>query len=98
MKLSFLPGELYLEAGSDGLYRIRMNGQEVFCTRSKRSAVAKFNELRGEMEKLFPPHEPSQEEKAEVFRRMVQDSLVQHNSLGGRTKKKTASSTRTFGG
>lgn len=98
MKLSFLPGELFLETGEDGSYRLTLNGQEIFRGRSKKAAIAKFNQIRREMEELFPPHELSPEEKAEVFRRMIGDSLVQHNSLGGRAKKKSAGSTRTFGG
>ena len=40
----------------------------------------------------------SDKEKAETFRRIMEDALVQHNSLGGRKKKTTAGSTRTFGG
>jgi hypothetical protein len=98
MKLSFLPGELYLNSAEDGFFRITLDGREILCTRSERSAVAKFNQLRQEMEKQFPPHELSPEEKTLIFRRMMEDALVQHNSLGGRKKKTTAGSTRTFGG
>ena len=98
MKLSFFPGKLFLDSVDDGTLRLTLNGEEVLRTRSKRAAVAKFNALREEMERRFPPHELTQEEKAEAFKRAVADSLVQHNSLGGRKKKTTAGSTRTFGG
>ncbi len=98
MKLSFFPGQLFLDSADDGTLRVTLNGEEVLCTRSKRAAVARFNALREEMERRFPPHELTQEEKAEAFKRAVADSLVRHNSLGGRKKKTTAGSTRTFGG
>ncbi len=98
MKLSFLPGELHLNSAEDGFFRITLNGREILRTRSQRAAVARFSELRQEMERRFPPHELSQEEKARIFRRMMEDALVQHNSLGGRKKKTKAGSTRTFGG
>ena len=98
MKLSFFPGKLFLDRSNDGFLRISLDGQEVFQTRSERAAVSKFNALRQEMERRFPPHEVSDDQKAEIFRQMVKDSLVQHNSLGGRKKKTTAGGTRTFGG
>jgi hypothetical protein len=98
VKLSFLPGKLFLESADDGSVHVTLNGEEIFCTRSRRAAVTKFNALRQEMERRFPPQELSDEQKAEAFRRMIEDSLVQHNSLGGRRKKTTAGSTRTFGG
>lgn len=98
MKLSFFPAQLFLDSAEDGTLRVTLNGEEVLRTRSKRAAIAKFNALREEMERRFPPHELTQEEKAEAFKRAVADSLVQHNSLGGRKKKTTAGSTRTFGG
>ena len=98
MKLSFFPGQLFLDTAEDGALRVTLNGEEVLRTRSKRAAVAEFNTLREELERRFPPHELTQEEKAEAFKRAVADSLVRHNSLGGRKKKSTAGSTRTFGG
>jgi hypothetical protein len=98
MKLSFLPGQLFLDSAEDGTYRVTVAGREILSTRAKRKAVASFNALRKEMEERFPPTELSQAEKAEAFKRMVLDSMVQHNSLGGRKKKSTARGTRTFGG
>lgn len=98
MKLSFLPGKLFLESVQDGTVKVTLDGREVFSSRSERAAIAKFKALREELERRFPVAEDSEEDKAEAFRRMMADSLVQHNSLGGRKKKTTAGSTRTFGG
>lgn len=98
MKLSFLPGELHLTQSEGGLYRVAIQGQEILTTRSKKMAVRKFNELRVEMEKRFPARELTPEEKAEILNMAIGDSLVGHNSLGGRRRKTTAGSTRTFGG
>jgi hypothetical protein len=98
MKLSFLPGNLFLDSADDGYLRIALNGEEIFRTRSRKAAIARFNLVRAEMERRFPPRELSAKQKADAFREMVKDSLVQHNSLGGRKKRTTAGSTRTFGG
>ena len=98
MKLSFLPGKLFLQTIAQGSFQVTVDGHEVISTRSRKAALTKFNELRQEMETRFPPHEISDEEKTETFRRIIDDALVQHNSLGGRKKKTTAGSTRTFGG
>ncbi|HXJ95734.1 MAG TPA: hypothetical protein VMT20_23075 [Terriglobia bacterium] len=98
MKLSFLPGKLFLDSADDGSLRLTLDGQEILHTRSERTALARFNALRRELEQRFPAQELSDEQKAEIFRQMMKDSLVQHNSLGGRKKKTTAGGTRTFGG
>lgn len=98
MKLSFLPGKLFLGSTEDGYVTVTLDGQELLHTRSKRLALSKFNALRQEMERRFPPQELSDEQRAEIFREIMKDALVQHNSLGGRKKKGTAGSTRTFGG
>jgi hypothetical protein len=98
LKLSFLPGRLFLETAPDGALQITMDGNVILRTRSERAAISKFNALREEMEQRFPPHPLSDEQKAEIFRDMLKDSLVQHNSLGGRKKKTSAGGTRTFGG
>lgn len=98
MNLSFLPGDLRLSTDRDGVYIVNMAGREILKTRSQRSAVAKFNALRAELEKKFPAREPTAEEKAQLLQREISDSLLGHNSLGGRKKKTTAGGTRTFGG
>jgi hypothetical protein len=98
MNLSFLPGDLHLSNSADGIFVVTMSGQQILSTKSQRSAVAKFNALRAELEKKFPMLEPTAEEKAELLHREINDSLLGHNSLGGRKKKTTAGGTRTFGG
>ncbi len=98
MKLSFLPGALFLNRVEDGTYVVTVEGQEVVRTRSQRAAVTQFSKLRQEMEARFPVRELTAEEKNEILQRSIADSLVGHNSLGGRKKKTTAGSTRTFGG
>ncbi len=98
MNLSFLPGELYLSKDENGLFVVKLAGQPILSTKSQRSALVKFNSLRAELEKRFPAREPTAEEKAELLQREIGDSLLGHNSLGGRKKKTTAGGTRTFGG
>ena len=98
MKLSFIPGKLYLLGNEDGSYSVMLKGGEILRTRSQRGAVAKFNKVRQEIEAQFPAHQMTDEDKAELLRRSINESLVQHNSLGGRQKKTTAGGTRTFGG
>lgn len=98
MNLSFLPGDLQLSKSADGHFVLTMAGQEILNTKSQRSALAKFNSLRAELEKKFPSRQPSAAEKAELLKREINDSLLGHNSLGGRKKKTTAGGTRTFGG
>lgn len=93
-----MPGDLHLAKDADGLFVVTLRGQEVLSTKSQRSALAKFNALRTELEKKLPMHVPTAEEKAELLQREINNSLVGHNSLGGRKKKTTAGGTRTFGG
>lgn len=98
MNLSFLPGDLHLSKNTDGFFVVKRGDQEILSTKSQRSALAKFNTLRAELEKKFPTRKPTSEEKAELLHREINDSLLGHNSLGGRKKKTTAGGTRTFGG
>lgn len=98
MKLSFLPGELILDQGEDGLFRVTVRGEELFRSRSQKAAVTKFNELRRELERRFPQKELTPDQKKQILMEMIGDELVGRNSLGGRKKKTTARSTRTFGG
>lgn len=97
MKMSFVPAKLDLTE-EQGAFVITIAGTEVFRSKSKKAASSKFTELRSEFEKGFPVQEQSQEEKNATMLRAVGDSLVGHNSLGGRKKRTTAGSTRTFGG
>lgn len=98
MKMSFLPGDLHLTKEKSGEYVVQIAGTEVLRTRSERTASARFRALREEMETRYPARKLTQEERHELLRMAVADSLVGHNSLGGRKKKTTAGGTRTFGG
>lgn len=98
MNLSFLPGDLYLSKSEEGLFIVKMAGQVILSTKSQRTALSKFNSLRAELETRFPARELTAEEKAELLQEEIKNSLVGHNSLGGRKKKTTAGGTRTFGG
>jgi len=98
MNSSFLPGDLHLSKNASGLFIVALRGQEVLSTKSQRSAIAKFNALRAELEEKFPMRELSAEEKIDLCHQVINNSLVGHNSLGGRKKKTTAGGTRTFGG
>jgi len=98
VNLSFLPGELFLYKSETGLFIVKMAGQEILSTKSQRSALNKFNSLRAQLEERFPSRPPTAEEKAELLHEEISDSLLGHNSLGGRKKKTTAGGTRTFGG
>lgn len=98
MKLSFLPGDLQLAKADDGSYIVTITARIVYQSRSQRTALEKYNELRREMESRFPTRALTPEEKNELLHREIGDSLVGHNSLGGRKKKTTAGGTRTFGG
>ena len=90
MNLSFLPGDLHLSKSADGHFVLTMAGQEILNTKSQRSALSKFNALRSELEQKFPTRQPTAQEKAELLQREINDSLLGHNSLGGRKKKTTA--------
>jgi len=98
MKLSFLPGNLHMLRDDSGYFSVTVRGETILRTRSQRLAVSKFNEIRKEMERRFPADRLFREDVGEIRRRIIGDFLVQHNSLGGRRKKTTARSTRTFGG
>jgi hypothetical protein len=97
MKLSFLPGDLHLNKEDDGSYVVIVQGEHVLRTPQERKALAKFNELRLQMEEQFPPRELSLEEKRAILKKWITESRVAlgHNSL--RAPKKKISTTRTFG-
>jgi hypothetical protein len=54
MNLSFLPGDLHLSKSGSGVFVVRMAGQDILSTKSRRVALAKFNSLRAEFEKKLP--------------------------------------------
>jgi hypothetical protein len=98
MKMSFMPGDLHLKKDASNEYVVTVAGEEVLRTHSHKTAMSRFKVLRNEMETKYPARELTAEEKAETLRLAVADSLLGHNSLGGRKKKTTAGGTRTFGG
>ncbi len=97
MKLSFLPGDLHLNKDDGGSYIVTLQGEEVFRTPFEKKALAKFNNLRREMEAQFPAHELTSEEKRALLMKWVGDSKVglSHNSL--RPIKKKVPKSRTYG-
>jgi hypothetical protein len=98
VNLSFLPGDLHLYQDQRGYFVVKMADQEILSTKSQRSAISKFNSVRAELERRFPARESTAEERAFLLQKEINDSLLGHNSLGGRRKKTTAANTRTFGG
>lgn len=99
MRLSFLPGELHLTKQQDGTYLITVQGREVFNTKLEKRAIAKFNEIRREMEAQFPAREMTPEEKQKLLSKYISEIKVgiDHNSFRPEEKKKKSGSTRTFG-
>ena len=85
VKLSFLPGELYLSEEYD-VFVIRVQGKEILRARSKRTALSKFNELRGSMEQQFPTREVTPEEKRELLKGILNEALLA--DVGRRPPKK----------
>ena len=97
MKLSFVPGGLYLEKIQDGYYQITMQGKEILRTTSEKKAIAEYNKLRRELETKFPAHELTPEEKTELLKKFISDVKVgiDHNSRREEKRGKPRS-TRTF--
>jgi hypothetical protein len=97
VKLSFIPADLHLSTDPDGQFKVILQGKEIFRSSSGTKALKKFNEVKKGLEEKFPAHDFSTEEKRELLRRSIGDSLVKHNSLRPERKKSAARSTRTFG-
>lgn len=98
MKLSFLPGDLHLNKEQDGTYLVSMQGQELLRTRVEKKALAKFNELRRELESRFPARVLTPEEKRAALERYVMDyKLTQVRASTKPPKKEKITGTRTFG-
>jgi hypothetical protein len=96
VKLSFLPGELYLSE-EYGVFVIQVQGKEILRTRSKRTAISKFNELRRSMEEQFPTREVTAAEKEELLKGILNEALLADVGRRPPKKRSTADSTRTFG-
>ena len=98
MKLSFLPGELFLNQEKDGTYLVTMQGQDVLRTKVEKRALTRFNVLRKELESQFPAHELTPEEKGAALSRAVMDyKLVEVRASTKPPKKDKIRGTRTFG-
>jgi len=95
MRMSFLPGKLFLEPADDGGWELKF-GEEVTRFKSARAAAQAFNSIRARLEKEFPAREMSLEERRALLHQEIADSAVGHNSLrNAGPRKKTG--TRTFG-
>lgn len=97
MKMSFLPGGLFLETTNNGQYTVRINGEIVLTTKSAREAQKRYDAIRKDMEARFPAPELTLEDKLAAGRAAQLDSLVGHNSFQPPKKTKSRGSTRTFG-
>ena len=76
MNLSFLPGHLKLSKNHDGDYVITIKDEEVFRGRIEKRALSRFNAIRAEMEKEFPAHELSKEEKTAALLGSIMDTKL----------------------
>ncbi len=75
-----------------------MQGQELLRTRVEKKALAKFNELRRELESRFPARVLTPEEKRAALERYVMDyKLTQVRASTKPPKKEKITGTRTFG-
>ena len=97
LKLSFLPGELYLSE-KYGVFVIQVQGKKILRTPSKRTALSRFNELRRSMEEQFPTGEVTLEEKEEILKGILNEALLADVGRRPPKRRTTAGSTRTFGG
>lgn len=98
MNLSFIPGQLRLDKQPSGEYVITIEGEEVFRGRQEKKAVARFNAIRAQMEKQFPAHELSKEEKTAALLGSIMDTkLVEVRNSTKVPKKDRIARTRTFG-
>lgn len=97
MRLSFLPGELFLE-GTPGGYTVTLRGQVILATSSAKRALAKYHELRVGLEEAHPSPEPSTEERQKLLHRHIGESLVDDNHYRPQQEKgKRKNTSRTFG-
>src|SRR6187549_1770968 len=98
MRMSFIPGQLFLDADSDGTFVVRLKGDEVLRTRVQKTAIAKYNQIRSILEEEFPASVPDPEEMRAILLKEIGLGLVQENKfeqMAANNKKRTPS--RTFG-
>ena len=96
MRLSFLPGQLFLEQLENGQYELRHGGAVVERFKSQRKALLAFNEMRRKLQSEFPARELSPEEKKRLMIEELARHSVPHNSLRN-TGPRKSTGTRTFG-
>ena len=96
MKLSFLPGQLFLEPRDNGTYELRHGSEILGQFKSERQAVAAFNELRRKLESDFRRRELSPEEKKRLMMEELARCAVPRNSMRNAGPRKSTG-TRTFG-
>jgi hypothetical protein len=96
MKLYFKCAELLLEKNTEGKYVLQMEAKVLGIFSSEKRALAEFNRVRLDLERMMPPAEISDVERRQLLERYIADGLVQHNSLRNEIRKKPAKS-RTFG-
>ena len=92
--MSFIPGDLHLVQEGNGENVLTLGSSEIMRTRSEKKAIARFKELRSEMEAKYPARELTPEERAAMFQAAI--AIVGSGTVRKR-KKSTARGTRTFG-
>jgi hypothetical protein len=97
LKMSFIPGDLHLVQEGNGEHVLTLGSSEIMRTRSEKKAIARFKELRSEMEAKYPARELTPEERAAMFQAALAEAIVGSGTVRKR-KKSTARGTRTFGG
>jgi hypothetical protein len=96
MRISFVPGELYLTEDANGFYTVTFRGSVILKTKAKKTAMAKYDAIRKELAAQYPTPEFTPQQKEELRRQASLDSMLSHNSLRTELKKKPGKS-RTFG-
>lgn len=97
MKLAFMPGKLFLEKKSDGLFYLTLQDEEILVTDNEKKAIKNYNEIRKEMEEKYPPTELSVEEKRIQFFNWVYSKLDVSREAKKPGRKYQPGSTNTFG-
>ena len=97
MKLSFIPGRLFLnQQGKE--FVITLKGEEVFRTRIEKKALTRFSHLRKELEVEFPPPELTTEQKRAALQNLVMDKkAIEVRNSTKVPKRDRIAKTRTFG-
>lgn len=80
MKLLFSPAQLLLETDAKGEHVLQLRGAVLGRYKQKHKAIAEFNKRRRDLELEMPPVDSTPEEKRELLKKAVGDSLVGHNS------------------